>query len=155
MTKEKILQTFEDINLVYNDCTRYDTLKRMLDELQEPCEDCVSKQGVAEILFKYVRPGDDVGKAFVEFLVSQINDLPPVNPQPKTDWIPVSEKPIEKEGRYLTTIINEYDNSLRYMMTCDYISGVWCPDDECASDNVVAWMPLPELYDPQEEGSEE
>lgn len=35
MTKEKILQEFSDINHVYNNCTRYDTLKHMLDELTE------------------------------------------------------------------------------------------------------------------------
>ena len=35
--KEEILEYFKDINFAYNDCTRYDTLKRMLDELeQEP-----------------------------------------------------------------------------------------------------------------------
>ena len=36
MTNEEILQTFSDINYAYNDCTKYDTLKRMLDELTEP-----------------------------------------------------------------------------------------------------------------------
>ena len=34
MTKEEILQTFSDINYAYNDSTKYDTLKRMLDELE-------------------------------------------------------------------------------------------------------------------------
>lgn len=31
--KEEILEYFKDINFVYNDCTRFDTLKRMLSEL--------------------------------------------------------------------------------------------------------------------------
>ena len=35
MTKWQILEYFKDINLVYNDCTRYDTLKMMLDKLTE------------------------------------------------------------------------------------------------------------------------
>lgn len=35
MTSEEILQAFDDINFVYNDCTKYDTLKRMLEELTE------------------------------------------------------------------------------------------------------------------------
>jgi len=70
-------------------------------------------------------------------------------------WIPVSERLPEKEGRYLTTILNEYDNELRYIMTCDYFSnGCWCPDDECASDNVIAWMPLPEPYKAESEVTE-
>lgn len=33
MTKEQILDHFKDINHAYNECTRYDDLKRMLDEL--------------------------------------------------------------------------------------------------------------------------
>ena len=39
MTKGEILQTFSEINHYYNDCSRYDTLKRMLDEL---CDDVIS-----------------------------------------------------------------------------------------------------------------
>lgn len=70
-------------------------------------------------------------------------------------WIPVSERLPEKSGSYLTTILNEHDDRLRYVMTCDYFSnGRWCPDDECASSNVVAWMPSPEPYKPQEEEDE-
>lgn len=54
---------------------------------QKPCEDAVSKQAVAEVLLKYAH--DPVGKRFAEFLVSQINALPPVTPQkPKTGhWV--------------------------------------------------------------------
>lgn len=66
-------------------------------------------------------------------------------------WIPVSERLPEKSGRYLAYIINPYDDKLRYSMTCYFTSEVWCPDDECASDNVVAWMPLPEEYNPESE----
>lgn len=36
---EEILEYFKDINHAYNDCTKYDTLKRMLDELQSPILD--------------------------------------------------------------------------------------------------------------------
>lgn len=39
MTREEILEYFKGINYAYNDCTRYDTLKRMIDELQELCND--------------------------------------------------------------------------------------------------------------------
>ena len=34
MTKKDILDYFKDINHAYNDCSRYDSLERMLDELQ-------------------------------------------------------------------------------------------------------------------------
>jgi hypothetical protein len=33
--KEEILEYFKNINIEYNDCTRFDTLKRMLDELEQ------------------------------------------------------------------------------------------------------------------------
>ena len=70
-------------------------------------------------------------------------------------WIPVSERLPEKDGRYLAYIVNEYECRLRYIMTCDLIlnsisKNHWFPDDECASNNVIAWMPLPEPY--KEEG---
>jgi len=35
MTKEEILNYFSDINHAYNDCTRFDSLKNMLNELEE------------------------------------------------------------------------------------------------------------------------
>lgn len=35
MTTEEILQEFSDINHAYNNSSKYDTLKRMLDELIE------------------------------------------------------------------------------------------------------------------------
>lgn len=35
MTKQGILDYFKDINEMYNDCTRLDSLSRMLDELLE------------------------------------------------------------------------------------------------------------------------
>jgi len=64
-------------------------------------------------------------------------------------WIPVSERLPEKNGKYLAYIINKKDTNLQYIMTCEYYEGDlwnWFPDDDCASDNVVAWMPLPESY---------
>lgn len=38
MSIEEILKVFEEINRYYNDCTRYDTLERMLNELLEDIE---------------------------------------------------------------------------------------------------------------------
>lgn len=35
MTKEDILKYFKDINFAYNDCTKYDSLSNMLDELEK------------------------------------------------------------------------------------------------------------------------
>lgn len=59
-------------------------------------------------------------------------------------WIPVSERLPEKNGSYLA-----------YIVTCEYnIDSYWkwYPDDGCISDNVVAWMHLPETYKEESEG---
>lgn len=53
---------------------------------QEPCEDAVSRQAVAQVLLKYAHSTE--GKAFAEFLISQINDLPSVNPQQEPCDVP-------------------------------------------------------------------
>ncbi len=62
MTKEDILYRFKDINLYYNDCTAYDNLSRMLDDL-------ISSSIAA-------------GAALVTTGISEINGK----------WIPVSER---------------------------------------------------------------
>ena len=67
----------------------------------------------------------------------------------QTRWIPTSERLPKTPGRYLTYIVNKHDTNYRYIMTCEYVESdlwSWFPDDECASDNVIAWMPLPEGY---------
>lgn len=70
-------------------------------------------------------------------------------------WVPVSERLPEKNGQYLAYIINPYDEKIQYLMTCYYYAkdNQWIPDDETASDNVIAWMPLPKPY--KESGDKE
>lgn len=75
----------------------------------------------------------------------------------QTRWIPVNERLPENSGRYLAYIVNEHDDKLQYIMTCEYlVDGYWnwYPDDECASDNVIAWMPLPKPYKVESEDKE-
>lgn len=43
MTKQEILDRFNDINFVYNDSSRYDTLSRMLDEMLEEQESTIGE----------------------------------------------------------------------------------------------------------------
>lgn len=66
-------------------------------------------------------------------------------------WISVSERLPKTEGRFLTYIENPYNSQLSYIMVCDYINKDWCPDDESASCNVIAWMPLPRPYKEENE----
>ena len=54
MTKEMILKYFEEINVAYNDCTRYDSLSEMLDKLTE------------ELINKICRILDDLEREDIE-----------------------------------------------------------------------------------------
>ena len=71
-------------------------------------------------------------------------------------WISVKDQLPEEEGRYLAYIANEHDNELQYIMTADFFPyrAKWIPDDETASDNVIAWMELPKPYE-ERSGDEE
>ena len=84
MTNEEILQTFSDINRAYNNSTKYDTLKRMLDELTEPCGDCISRQAAIEAVRAYLSDccveDGDYHASGIEY---ELNDLPSAQPERK------------------------------------------------------------------------
>jgi hypothetical protein len=133
MTKEEILEYFKDINHAYNDCTRYDTLKRMIDELQEPCADAISRAEVLSHAKTEWGNGHEQPFDYVE--VDVIKNLPPVTPQyteaeiqkmqdlefaeiqkayeigkaeNPNKWIPVSERMPEKTDFYLIQHTRKY-----------------------------------------------
>lgn len=142
MDKEKIEQILVEYGVSFTDALA----DRLMEEFK-PCEDAISRSEV----IKSIDEREDVnGKVDAESVRTDIVLMPPVNPQEsKTDWIPVSERLPEEAGRYLAYIVNEHTVELQYIMTCDYsVDGYWhwFPDDECASDNVIAWMHLPEPY---------
>ena len=91
MTRDEILEYFKDINHAYNDCTRYDTLKCMLDELQEPCDDAISRQAVLD-LPKNTERGFG-GKILEQSInIEYIKALPPVTPSEKVgQWISIGD----------------------------------------------------------------
>ena len=74
-----------------------------------------------------------------------------------SEWISVTERVPDKDGRYLCTIQNEYAPELVYIMVCNYwyfdefSKHDWCPDDETCSSNVLAWMQLPDPFHADEE----
>jgi len=106
----------------------------------EPCEDAISRQAVLDLCERF--------DGYVPYSVlSNYDMLPSVSTEKTGRWIPVSERLPEEEGKYLAYIVNKHDNRFQYAMTAYFIPGQeWCPDDECASNNVVAWMPLPQPY---------
>lgn len=114
--------------------------------------DLISRQAVLDELEKLDWQDLYLPSHFKQIL----DDIPSV--ENKGGWIPANEPPKES-GRYLVYIVNEYDEELQYQMTADYIArpipikglSPWYVDDECASDNVVAWQPLPEGYKAESE----
>ena len=125
---------------------------------QEPCEDAISRQAAIEVAKQYWYKPDIAGA---------LAELPPVQLQTKTGhWIPVKFR----------TLTNEEQEE--YPDYC-YIADCPMPDDgeeilvstkygrvekdECGFDNgyyldsgydwqtdIVAWMPIPTPYEPQE-----
>lgn len=56
-----------------------------------------------------------------------------------TKWIPVTERLPEKDGEYLTS-------TMYGQVFCDF----WYNDHFDRTETVIAWMPLPEPYHPEE-----
>lgn len=66
---------------------------------QEPCEDCISRQAVEKITWEepsYTDPFNVLTE-----VREKVRALPPVTPQPKTGWIPVSERPPETDDEVI------------------------------------------------------
>ena len=87
----------------------------------------------------------------------------------KSEWIPVSERLPDEYGEYLVTwktndsstpfiSVCEYETSYEYDVEKHRFKGEWLVDDYILvhSDyEVVAWMPLPKPYEPQERSAKE
>ena len=100
MTKDEILETFKDINHVYNNCSMYDTLKRMLDELteKEPCVDCISRQAVFNVIDKWIKDEnlECIIATELNRLSITIDDLPKTCMLPKGNWIKTARERIDR-----------------------------------------------------------
>lgn len=136
-----------------------DLRKKLAEYLeQQPCEDCISRQAVhdliAELLSDYLHDED---REKIEELDVKIEDLEPVTPKEKTGWIPVSERLpevhtcndgfIEPSDYVLVQMksgcmkVSRYWGSIKRYKECPWIDLNYPTTDE-----VIAWMPLPERY---------
>ena len=112
MTKQEILEYFKDINHAYNESTRFDDLSHMLDELMQSNSDgdCISRQAVLDKIKEICFSKE---QKWVDFRVSQgsngqrdliikyIEDLPSIQPKPKTGhWIAVENEEMKTVGYY-------------------------------------------------------
>ena len=85
-------------------------------------------------------------------MASAINRLPPVKPQSKTGWIPVSEGFPEDEQEILFSTKTGRVHSGKYHDD-DSANQWYSHKDKCRAWNnvVTAWMPLPQPYTAEKE----
>lgn len=162
MTREEILNTPKLVDYLLDKSVIADSrmkLHKRLEELcklaikaleQEPCEDTISRQEVIETLkeLDWNYNGHPGGEVY-----SAIYKLPPVQPKPKTGWIPVSERLPEIRQHVLCQCRGNNYSVLRLNQD----SGWECiyPHTTYMQSFVIAWMPLPEPYEPQESEDKE
>lgn len=163
---DKHLVYGDDIPQTQAEKDYYWALKNLKEKQQEPCEDinCISRQAVLDTLDKMDKALDDDRsvESYKALLTECYNDLPPVVPTPKekTRWIPISEKEPESEGYghyFLCCLENGIIRILGYsnILTTRCPKGFYYEKENGTTwrqdiNPVVAWMPLPELYEPQE-----
>ena len=138
----------EDVSEEYNEAV--DMAIKALE--QEPytnvgkCEDAISRQAVRDTIFAECSGTKlDIDFAKVLMLQRAIKALPPV--QPVGRWISVSERLPEKGGDYLVT--TEWKGSYSGDVYTETNMAVYREKEkewDCAG--VIAWMPLPEPYEP-------
>lgn len=126
-------------------------------------EDAISRQTAIDTVEKWLECKDynEAERHIMRATQSMLYDLPPVIPQPKTEWIPVSERLPEKNMACLVTVgelnlvqIAMYSDLMKTINHRVFYQGNFGEDDfRAITQYVKAWMPLPEPYK-ESEGEE-
>ena len=121
--------------------------------------DSISRQAVIETAENVAFAVDEHGSAegWLAMLVNSLEILP--STQPENDWIPISERLPEANGRYLVTrglnacgslwnriYIANYSDLMGIKSVKIWWQGNVGKSDFEQLDDVLAWMPLPKPY---------
>lgn len=131
--------------------------KRLLE--QEPCENAVSIASVFEILGNLMAIPYDldrpINKDDVSESIDKIRALPSV--KPVQNWTPTSER-LPKTNEYVGNVAKHYliQDEFGDMEVAAYTTRGWIPIHtiEAFEYEVVAWQPLPKLYNAEKENEE-
>ena len=109
--------------------------------------DCISRQAVIDEMEKRHAEGDCITKGFIK-------NMPSVTPQ-NPRWIPVSERlPEMAFGCFVTVGEDDRNGELQNVLYPEFVGydgETWNnADGEPIPFEVIAWMPLPPCYEPQE-----
>ena len=158
MTREEAIANLNMISVAFVDPVTKEHRKLINDTFemaikalsQEPCDDVVSREMALEKMADYVASGcADSVEDFEEYS-KIICQLPPVT-QKSGKWIPVSERLPEDEQEILFSTKTGRVHSGKYHDD-DSANQWYSHRDKCRAWNnvVIAWMPLPKPYEPQE-----
>ena len=157
----------KSMNYEYDGCLKcakeHRQLAEWLKELKaykKQSEDAINRQTVLELVVANHTELNGLNVVMYSPLYKDIKQLPPVTPQPKTEWISVSERLPKKDESVLLTICA---NSSLYGFNENFVKvmcGSYSPCEDKRDwivneiryyiDNVIAWMPLPAPFEPQE-----
>lgn len=172
MTREEAIQLIDEIASSYYPCDKKDALEMAIKAL-ELCEDTISRQDALDALHMCLSTNsydDDVtGDSYIcyEEAEYEIEKLPPVQPKIKTEhWIPVKFRPLtDKEQEeypdycYMADCPMPDDGEEIFVSTksgivekdeCGFDDGYYLDSGYDWQTDIVAWMPLPKPYVPQE-----
>lgn len=106
-------------------------------------EDTISRQAAIEALDEIESEvADGYGYQYEKWR-KYFCGLPSVQPEPR--WIPCSERPPEKDGRYQVTRHDDVTNT-EFIDILWYEENLWWNRHSTGDYAVTAWMPLPEPY---------
>ena len=151
MNREEAIKWLEaELRAWENDCKSKHPVKEALDMAiealkQEPCGDAIDRKLVCAFIDGLISDDGEREKG-----LEYIRNMPPVNPT-KTGWIPVSERLPEES---LNSVIG-WDAYRERCVFVQYIDGYFQITGSAESFDIVAWMPLPKPYEPQERSDKE